>query len=304
MFGAYNVEIWQLRYFLAVADELNFGRAAMKLNVAQPSVTRAVQGLEREIGIGLVLRDKRRVELTPAGRNLAEDARRLLSQAETSVLRAQRIARGEAGWLTIGFEGSAAFAFVPQAVKTFRARYPQFTFELVEMPTADQVVALKEGRIDLGFVVPPADDPDIQIELVASEHLVVAMPASHRLRGQKAVKAADLAGERFIAPSKADTCGVNRAIIGVLNAVGTHQLVAQVNDIQLSLCFVAAGEGVTLVPSSVAQITRRGVSYRPLQRAVRVDIAVARLSGAEGSSSQARFVEASRQAAREQRRGR
>src|SRR5438270_10401421 len=151
------MEIWQLRYFLAVAEELNYGRAARKLNVAQPSVTRAVQGLEREIGVSLILRDKRRVELTPAGRGFAEDVRRLLSHAETSVRLARRTARGEVGSLTIGFEGSSAFAFIPQAVKAFRAGHPDFTFELLEMPTADQVAALKERRIDLGFVVPPAD---------------------------------------------------------------------------------------------------------------------------------------------------
>lgn len=294
------MEIWQLRYFLAVADELNYGRAAARLNVAQPSVTRAIQGLEREVGVTLVLRDKRRVELTPVGHKFAHDVRGLLTGVEASVRLARRMARGEAGVITIGFEGSAAFAFIPRAVKAFRIRSPDITFELREMPSMNQVAALKERRIDLGFVVPPADDPAIEVEIVGSERLVLAMPAAHRLRGQTTVTATQLAGERFISSSESNACGINRAITMVLKAAGVEKPVARVNDMQLSLCFVAAGEGLTLVPASVAKLARAGITYRALRPAVYADMAIARLKSADGDIALEHFVRAVREAAREQ----
>jgi LysR family transcriptional regulator, benzoate and cis,cis-muconate-responsive activator of ben and cat genes len=294
------MEIWQIKYFLAVADELNYGRAAAKLRIAQPSITRAVQGLEREIGVSLLLRDKRRVELTPAGRKFAADVRGILSGLLTSVRLARRVASGEAGTLTIGFEGSAAFAFIPQAVKAFHVRSPDVTFELLEMPTISQVTALKERRIDLGFIVPPVDDPDIGVEVVRSERLLLALPSIHRLRKRLAVTAADLADERLITPSDNNTCGINGAIRGVLEAAGVERPVAYVNDMQLCLCFVAAGEGVALVPASVADFARPGIAYRALRPAVQVHMAIARLKDAVVDSARDKFVESVHAVARTQ----
>src|ERR1700693_5828009 len=138
------MELWQLKYFLAVADELNYGRAAARLNVAQPSVTRAVQGLENELGVTLFLRDKRRVELTPAGRVFADEARRLLAGLEIGVRQARRLERGEVGTLTIGFEGLSAFAFISHAVQAFQGSYPDVTIDLLEMSAALQAIALKD----------------------------------------------------------------------------------------------------------------------------------------------------------------
>jgi LysR family transcriptional regulator, benzoate and cis,cis-muconate-responsive activator of ben and cat genes len=286
------MELWQLRYFLAVADELNYGRAAARLNVAQPSVTRAVQGLENELGVTLFLRDKRRVELTPAGRMFADEARGLLAGLEMGARQARRVERGEVGALTVGFEGLSTFAFIPRAVQAFQGRYPDVTVELLEMPAAEQAAALKDHRIELGFVVPPIDDPAIEVEVVGSESLIVAMPATHRLARQPAVKTAQLAGERFIGSSA--LCGINRPMMAALRAAGAEQPLAQVNDMQLRLCFVAAGLGLTLVPASAAELTRAGISYRPLQPPVHVELAIARLKKARADAVLERFVEAAR----------
>jgi DNA-binding transcriptional LysR family regulator len=286
------MELWQLKYFLAVAGELNYGRAAARLNVAQPSVTRAVQGLENELGVTLFLRDKRRVELTPAGRLFADEARGLLAGLETGVRQARRVERGEAGRLTIGFEGLSTFAFIPRAVQAFQTRYPDVTVELSEMGATDQVAALKDHRIELGFVVPPIDDPAIEVEVVGSESMVLAMPATHRLAQQPTVKVAQLIGERLIGSST--LCSIINQPMMV--AIAKQQPVAEVNDMQLRLCFVAAGLGVTAVPASAAELTRAGISYRPLQPPVRVELAIARLKNARADAARERFIEAAREA--------
>jgi DNA-binding transcriptional LysR family regulator len=290
------MELWQLKYFLAVADKLNYGRAAERLNVTQPAVTRAVQGLENELGVTLFLRDKRRVQLTPTGRVFADEARGLLAGLETSARQARRVERGEAGTLTIGFEGSSifTFAFIPRAVQAFYARYPDVTIDLLEMHAADQATALKDRRIELGFVVPPIDDPAIEVEVMGSESLILAMPAVHRLAQQPTVKLAQLAGERFIGTSTA--CGTNRPIMVALSAAGVEQLVARVCDTHLRLCFVAAGLGLTLVPASVAELRPAEISYRPLQPPVHFELAVARLKSAQADAALERFVETARHA--------
>jgi DNA-binding transcriptional LysR family regulator len=289
------MELWQLKYFLAVADELNYGRAAARLSVAQPSVTRAVQGLENELGVTLFLRDKRRVELTPAGRVFADEARGLLAGLEMGARQARRVERGEVGTLTIAFEGLSTFDFLPRAVQAFQAHYPDVTVEFLEMSATDQAAALKDHRIELGFVVPPIDDSAIEVEVVGSESLMLAMPAAHRLAQQTTVKIAQLAGERFISSSTA--CGTNRPIMVVLRTAGAEPQVARVSDTHLRLCFVAAGLGLTLVPASVAELTRAGISYRPLQPPVHVELAVARLKSARADAALERFVEAAREAA-------
>jgi DNA-binding transcriptional LysR family regulator len=185
-----------------------------RLSVAQPSVTRAVQGLENELGVTLFLRDKRRVELTPAGRVFADEARGLLAGLEMGARQARRVERGEVGTLTIAFEGLSTFDFLPRAVQAFQAHYPDVTVEFLEMSATDQAAALKDHRIELGFVVPPIDDSAIEVEVVGSESLMLAMPAAHRLAQQTTVKIAQLAGERFISSSTA--CGTNRPIMVVL----------------------------------------------------------------------------------------
>jgi DNA-binding transcriptional LysR family regulator len=283
------MDLWQLKYFLAVADESNYGRAARLLNVAQPSITRAVQGLENELGITLLLRDKRRVELTPAGRVFADEARGLLAGLEMGVRQARRVERGEVGTLSIGFEGLSAFAFIPRAVQAFQARYPDVTVEFWEMPATDQAAALKDHRIELGFVVPPIHDPAIELEPIGFESLVLAMPAAHRLAEQPTVNISQLADERLI--GSATLCSL---MVEQLGAASPGQQAAQVSDTQLRLCFVASGLGLTLVPASAAELTLAGIKYRPLQPPLRVELAIARVKGARGDAALERFVQAAR----------
>ena len=242
------MELWQVRYFLAVADTLHFGRAAERLNVAQPSVTRAVQALEKEIKTQLLRRDRRIVVLTPAGVAFAAETRETLARLEAATRLAQRTAAGAAGCLIIGFEGSAAFAFIPRSVAKFRTRYPEISVELREMPSGNQLAGLRRRQLDLGFIVSVAEDPAVVIEVMQREPIVVAMPAAHPLARHRAVTAAQLARQKLILALPGDVCGSTIAMRAVLGEPPPKSAIL-VSDMQLRLSFVAAGEGVALILS-------------------------------------------------------
>ena len=160
-----NIELRYLQYFLAVAAELNFGRAAERLNIAQPPLSRQIRRLESELGVELFYRTKRRVELTEAGKVFLEEARQILSQVEKSVQVAQRASRGEIGRLVVGFEGSSAYDVVPLSLKVYRERFPEVDLVVYGMTTAEQVQALHQAQIGVGFIVPPLKGKDKELKL-------------------------------------------------------------------------------------------------------------------------------------------
>ncbi|KVD46826.1 hypothetical protein WS61_10025 [Burkholderia sp. ABCPW 11] len=268
------MEIWQLRYFVAVCEELNFGRAAARLHVAQPSITRAVQGLEAELGVLLLMRDKRNVEPTRAGQAFFREAQAILGRMESSVRIAQRGADGEIGHLVVGFEGSSALRFLPIAAARFRQRYPDVVIDFVQSTTDDQISALKRGEIDLGFIVPPATDREIEVELLLQEELLVLMAPDHRLVGNKSIGPSEIASEQVIWPAEGEKCGTNRKIKEVL---GDHvrDMTARISDTYLRTEFIAAGFGVTLAPASAARSLGHRLASRPLTPPAFIQIGVA-----------------------------
>src|SRR5215470_3343253 len=157
------MELRHLRYFVAVAEELHFGRAAIRLHMAQPPLSQQIRQLEQEIGVTLLNRTKRRVELTPAGRAFLEEARRTLAQAERSVRTAQRASRGETGFLAIGFVPTADLDVLPRVLRAWRRRCPDVEVELSALSPAQQVEALREGRIQVGILRPPIDDAGLTV---------------------------------------------------------------------------------------------------------------------------------------------
>jgi LysR family transcriptional regulator, benzoate and cis,cis-muconate-responsive activator of ben and cat genes len=293
------MELWQLRYFLAVADELHYGRAALQLNVAQPSVTRAVQTLERELGAALLERDKRRVVLTAAGRVFADAAREALAALEAAARLTQRTARGDAGRLVIGFEGSSAFGFIPRTMEAFLASQRDVSFELLEMSTADQVSALRQRRIELGFVVPPIVDSGIAVERLGKEPVVVAMPADHALMKNRAVARWELAKEPLILPAAGTACGTTLAIQAACDG-RLPPAITHVNDAQLQLNFIVAGFGLALVPLSAVAFPQPQLGWRPLCPALHIDIAVAHLADVGLTTLAGRFIAAARAQAQAQ----
>ena len=192
------MELRHLRYFLCVANELHFGRAAKKLHIAQPPLSQQIRQLEEELGLQLFERTKRRVQLTAAGAVFANAMQSVMNQIEQGVQAAQQASRGELGQLTIGFVSSAAYNVLPPILQTFRARFPQVKLTLHELTTAQQQQWFQTGQIDVGFARPPIQDDSIDWRILLRESLVVALPDDHPLAKQGKVSQSEIANEPFI----------------------------------------------------------------------------------------------------------
>jgi len=256
-----TIELRTLQYFVAVAEELNFGRAANRLQIAQPPLSRQIQRLERELGVELFQRLNRRIELTPAGRVLLQEAQLILAQVDIT----QRAGRGETGQLIVGFEGSFSYDIMPRAIKAFQDQYPEVELTVHEMTTGKQEQALLEKQIDLGFIVLPIDDPALSVETVLREKLVLVVPETHSLATQTDVKMADLDGEALIVGPHEKGCGLYLQILQSFAEAGVHpRIVQSTREIQMLLGFVAAGLGISLLPAANQYFQRPGVVYRSL----------------------------------------
>lgn len=257
------MELRHLRYFIAVAEELHFGRAAERLCISQPPLSQQIQQLERELGFALFHRTQRRVELTEAGRLFLEEARETLAHLEKAALAGRRVARGEVGWLGIGFVGTATYEFLPTALSRFRERCPDVELALRELVSAKQAQALRDRRIHVGLARPAIQEEGIVSEVVCREPLMVALPEAHPLAASDHVPIEALAEEPFILfprhpqPSYADS------VLAVCARAGFRPSVVQETaEIHTAIGLVAAGLGVTIVPASVQSAHRQGVAYR------------------------------------------
>lgn len=273
------MEFRQLHYFLAIAEELSFSQAARRLHMAQPPLTRQIRQLEQELGVQLFERNSRRVELTEVGKVFALEARRILSQVEQSIELAQRVNRGEIGRLVIAFEGSSAYDVIPVSLKTYRQRFPNVELVVLGMTTEQQVEALRNNQIQVGFVVPPLQNPteDLVVEAVLEKPLVLAMPEAHPLAAQAKVKVRSLANELFILGQRNSGCGWYDQVIALCHRAGfSPNVVQEVNEMQVLLGLVSAGLGIAIVSGAARQFGRSGVVYRQLQPAsLEVALAIA-----------------------------
>ncbi|MDR3400969.1 MAG: LysR family transcriptional regulator [Chthoniobacter sp.] len=253
----------QLRCFVAVAQELNFRRAARRLNMSQPPLSRQVQALEHAVGAALVQRDARAVCLTPAGQGFARAARRLLQQAAEAVQEAQRIDRGDAGTLRIGFTAASSYVFLPRLVALLRVHLPALELTLREMTTPQQVVALQAGQIDLGLMRPFAARVGLRTRRVWREPLALAVPAAHGLARQETVALGDIAGETLITYPPVEGPYFHDLIFGLLNVAGVIPArVQHITQTHSILALVQGGLGVALVPRSAEQCLPAGVTLR------------------------------------------
>ncbi|MBI4784086.1 MAG: LysR family transcriptional regulator [Oscillatoriophycideae cyanobacterium NC_groundwater_1537_Pr4_S-0.65um_50_18] len=264
------MELRQLHYFLAIAEELNFGRAAQRLNIAQPPLTRQIQQLEQELGVQLFNRTSRRVELTEVGKLFVDEAQRILEQVDHSLLTIQRANRGEVGQLVVAFEGSSAYDIIPLSLKAYRERFPEVELTVLGMTTNQQVEALRSGQIQIGFVVPPLQGQveDLEVEAVIQSPLVLALPEAHPLAAKSTVKVRSLVKESFIMGQRNSGCGFYDQVITFCHRAGFSPTIKQeVNEMQVLLGLIAAGFGVAILPGSAKQFQRSGVVYRDLQPA-------------------------------------
>jgi DNA-binding transcriptional LysR family regulator len=269
-------ELWQLRYFLAVAERLHFGRAAAALHISQPPLSRAIRALEQRLGVVLFTRSRRRVELTPEGTRLLGEARRMLGQLERTVQEVRGMARGEEGRLRIGFVSLADYGVLPGLLKAFKSARPRIALALREMLSPEQAAALASGELDFGLLLPPVSDAEpLEHLVVQRERFVAALPSSHRLaagKGKLAVSA--LAGEPFVMVPRDIAPGLYDIVTGLAARAGISFNVAQeAIQMQTVVSLVSSGLGVALVPGSIANLGRRGVVYRELaDRHPRLDL--------------------------------
>ncbi|MFC6022220.1 LysR family transcriptional regulator [Plantactinospora solaniradicis] len=274
------MELRHLRYFLAVAGHLHFGRAAAELGIQQPPLSQQIRALESEIGVDLFDRGSRRVRLTPAGIAFRPDAERALAHAAAAVRAAQRAGRGETGTLAVGFVGSATFTLLPRLLRAVRDRHPDVTLNLRELTTTQQVDGLRDGTLDVGLLRPPlpaADTGFLHVEAVGNERLVVALPADHPRAGDRVVDARQLADEPFVLSPRHLGPGLRDQIVDYCRRAGFTPTVAQeAIQMQTIIGLVAGGLGVSLVPASVSQLRRNDVAFRPARPATHViELAVA-----------------------------
>lgn len=262
------LDLRRLRSFVAVAEELHFGRAAQRLHIAQPPLSQQIRLLERDLGAQLFNRNRRRVELTAPGRLLLVHARPLLEQAERIESLVALAGSGMAGLLAIGFVASAAYEAMPAAVRAFREGHPEVELRLEEGHSAELLADLNASRIDVAFVRRPVLDRRLVIDALADERLVVALPADHPAAGAPALPVGALAGEAFVLVSRRVGAGYRDDVEGVCREAGFVPRVAQeASDMHTIVALVGAGIGVALVPSSVAAVGRAGVAYVPLMDA-------------------------------------
>ena len=293
-------DLRRLRYFVAVAETLHFGRAAARLNMSQPPLSRQIQQLEREMGTLLFRRSKRRVELTDAGSYLLDQARRMLAEAETLAARTRRVESGEAGRLTLGFISSVDYSILPGLLSAYRAAHPGVTLELRELTSDVQVRELREGRIDAGMLLAPVDDTALALLPLLREPLVAALPADDPLaRSRATLSLASLARRPFVIFPRPAAAGLYDAIVEFCRQAGFTPRVAQeAIQMQTIVSLVSAGLGVALVPASLRDLRRRGVVYRRLREdSPRLTVLLA-WRAANRSACLAQFVAAARASGR------
>ena len=299
------MELRQLRYFVAVADELHFGRAARRLHMSQPPLSVQVGRLEQEVGVALFERSTRRVTLTPAGRHLQARARRLLDEVESVRTEMRDYADGMVGELTAGFVSSANYTVLPGVVRLFRSRRPEVTLSLVPLTSGEQLERLRDGSLDVGIVrdeVPTADASELPLvtEVVFEERLVACLPVDHPFARFDEVTPQQIVGVPMISYPRSLMRGyVDRVSEMLANVGGVPNVVEEVVHQETALGFVAAGVGASILPESVRQLVPPSIAVVPLAGSPTTRLIGARSARPTNAAICAAFVGCLHEAAQE-----
>ncbi|MHC3467363.1 LysR substrate-binding domain-containing protein [Streptomyces sp. 7R007] len=272
------MDLRHLRYYVAVAEERHFGRAAERLHMAQPPLSQAIRRLEGELGVQLLHRTTRRVELTEAGRAYLERAQAILADVDEAAHLARRVAAGVVGRVAIGCVGSATYSLLPTLSRHLSAELPGVDFSFRgEMLAPDQAQALRAGTIDVALLRPPAADPSLVAHPLRRDGLVVALPADHALADRRGVRAAELAGTDLIVHSADRRSVMYDVVLRLLREAGVEPRIRhEVGETSTLVTLVAGGLGAAVVPEPVTALTLPGVVYRPLvEPTTTVELAVA-----------------------------
>ncbi|WP_028659364.1 LysR substrate-binding domain-containing protein [Nocardioides insulae] len=258
------MELRHLRYFVAVAEELHFGRAAARLHMAQPPLSQAIRQLEAELGVELLRRSTRRVELTEAGTRYLDRAHGILGRIDAAGEEARRYASGHAGHLTLGCVGSATYSLLPALARALREELPglEVTFR-GEMLVPELVTALENHEIDLAIMRPPVDVSRINLRTVRRDRLIVVLPEGHRLTRRTVLRIQDLRAEDLVMHSGGSV--MNDLVLQLIRTAGfVPRIRHEVGETSTLVTFVAAGLGIAVAPDTVAELGVSGATYRPL----------------------------------------
>ncbi len=259
------MDLRHLRYFVVVAEEGNITRAAERLHIAQPPLSRQIQQLEEELGVPLLVRGSRPLTLTEAGQFFYAHARQLLSQTRELEAMTRRIGTIERK-LSIGFVGSTLYGMLPKVIRRFRSEQNTTELTLHEMTSMEQISALKEGKIDVGFGRIRHEDPNVRRIVLREERLVAALPSGHALTDRPVISLLDLVDDTLIVFPKAPRPSFADQILASFHDRGLEpKKIYEARELQVAIGLVAAGEGVAIVPASVQGLKREDVCYLPLQ---------------------------------------
>lgn len=259
------MDLRQLRYFVAVAEEANIGRAAARLHISQPPLTRQIQQLEADLGVVLFTRTPKGMELTPAGELFLEEARNIQSLVEQATERTQRAGQGRLGRIDVAIFGSAILDVIPEVLMAFRNRYPDVKVVLHTMTKAEQIEALRQKRITVAFNRFLEEQPDMETRLVTSQRVMLAVPVEHPLARFDAVPFAEVAPYPLVVfPVGTRPSFIDR-LMKMCAAAGFQPNISQaVGDTVNAIALVACGFGICVVPSSASTLRVSGVAYRDL----------------------------------------
>lgn len=280
------MELRHLRYFVAVAEELHFGKAAQRLHIVQPALSKQISLLERELGVRLLERTKRHVQLTNAGVAFLEDARKTIAHAEMAAERAHLAGRGERGVLRIGFIAPAIFNLLPRTLRAYRTRFPGVRLRLSEVSNRSAIDGITSGHLDIAFVrLPIENDRRVCCVTVSDEPVILALPAGHELAEQAEVDLRSLAGESFVMISRAQEPALyDHYVAWCLEAGFSPQVVHEVDRTHVAVGLVAGDMGVAFVPTCARAMAHPGVAYLPL-RSPAPRLVMGALWPSEGGSS-------------------
>jgi DNA-binding transcriptional LysR family regulator len=292
------IDLRLMRQFVTVATELHFHRAAEKLNMAQPPLSQAIKRLEDTLGVRLLVRSKRQIKLTPAGRIFLNEARRTLEQAQRTTEMTVLADKGLIGQIRVGFVGSATFSFLPRVLRKFREDFPNVELDLYELTTFAQFGELSSDRLDIGFVRPPIPNViALTIERMFTEPFVAVLPHKHPLLSRRTIRLEDLANEQLITFPPLQVPSIFTQITLACNELGFAPRLGQsASQIHTMMSLVAGGLGVSIVPKSAETVRHEGVEIRKFHDAPRqlaIDLSIAWRSDAKNPALDA-FVLACR----------
>ena len=262
------MEFRHLRYFLVLAEELHFGRAARRLSISQPPLSLNIQQLEASVGARLFTRNSKQVALTAAGLAFVPAARALIEQAAQAASHARDVGQGMAGRLTIGFAGTLLYSGLPRILERFQAEHPLLRVMLKELSSREQLIELAHDRLDVGFVHTTRVPPDLSQILVSSQAFIGCLPAGHALARQPSLPLASLQGEPFAVVSRSVSPDYHERILAICNEAGFDPEIRYELQHWLSVVsLVSQGMGVALVPAALSQSAMPGAAFVPLDTA-------------------------------------